>query len=371
MRLVSISMLTPDMVLARSIYHNDILFLSAGNADLPRYAERFCKMGIRTVYVEDGVSEGIEIPDAIKEETRSTCKMVLRNTLKGCIAGENVSFKQLNKSIEDIIDEVLKTEDIQVSLNDIGAVDEYTYQHSVSVAVYCLLMGRALKLPRKHLTYLAMGGLIHDIGKIAMDKEIMFKQGSFTKEEYEYAKLHVTFGYQKLSENSMIPAHAKMIAYSHHERIDGSGYPLGKKRDELHLFSKIAAIADVYDALTTDRCYRPKWPAYKAVDYLIENSGTHFSPELVQIFIKQIAIFPNGSMVLLSTGETAIVKDQNRGLPYRPIVRVIKDAQANEITPYEIDLLHKLNITIVESELENRRNNVAGYYPQNMGYAKE
>ncbi|MBE5961128.1 MAG: HD-GYP domain-containing protein [Lachnospiraceae bacterium] len=371
MRLVSISMLKPDMVLARSIYHNNTLVLSAGRTNINQHIDRLLARGIRSVYVEDGVSEGIDIPDAIKEKTRNTCKKVLRNTLEGCISGGNVSFKELNKSIDDIINEVLESGDIQVSLNDIGAADEYTYQHSVSVSVYSLLIGRALKLPRKHLTQLAMGGLIHDIGKIEMDQRIMFKPGSFTKEEYEYAKLHVTLGYQRLQDNDMIPAAAKLIAYSHHERMDGSGYPLGIKGDDLHLFSKITAIADVYDALTTDRCYRPKWPANKAVDYLIENAGTHFAPELVQLFIKQIAIFPNGSMVLLSTGETGIIKEQNRGLPHRPVVRVIKDAQGEEMKPYEIDLLKELNITIVESELEIVRNNAAGYYPGTKGYGKE
>lgn len=355
MRLVSIEMLKPDMVLARSVYQRDALVLKAGSRGISRFIPNLERMGIRYVYVEDEQSKGIEIPDAITEQTRTTCKLVLRNTIESCLEKKSMSLSSLSDSVDDIIVEVIRNKDVQVSLNDIGASDEYTYYHSVSVCVYSLLIGRALNYSRAAMQQLAIGTLLHDIGKVALDAKILYKKEKLTDDEYEYVKQHVEAGYQILQRGAALPEISRKIAITHHERLDGSGYPFGLKENQLHEFSKIVAIADVYDALTTDRCYRERWPTNKAVDYLIEKSGTFFAPELVQLFIRQIAIYPNGSLVLLSNRMLAIIKDQNQNVPLRPIVRIITDENGNKVTPYEIDLMKELNITIIESELEIKR----------------
>lgn len=356
MRLVSTEMLKPDMILARSVYQNDALVLKAGRGGIDKFIPNLKRMGIRFVYVVDEESEGIEIPDAITEQTRVTCKRVLRDTLEKCAMSGSLSLSNLSDSVDEIVREILKNKDVQVSLNDIGASNEYTYLHSVSVCVYSLLIGSALGYNKTALQQLAMGTLLHDIGKVVLDSAILYKPENLSDSEFEYVKQHAPAGYQMLKRGTALPEISKMIALTHHERLDGSGYPLGLKEKQLHEFSKIAAIADVYDALTTDRCYREKWPANKAVDYLIEKSGTLFSPELVQIFIKHIAIYPNGSLVLLSNGMLAIVKDQNQNVPLRPIVRVISDIKGCKVKPFEVDLMKDLAITIVESELEIQRN---------------
>lgn len=355
MRLVSTEMLKPDMVLARSVYQRDALVLKAGSRNISKYIPNLTHMGIRYVYVEDAQSIGIEIPDAITEQTRTTCKKVLRNTIEDCMLKNSMTLSSLSDSVDDIISEVIRNKDVQVSLNDIGATDEYTYFHSVSVCVYSLLIGRALNFTKAAMQQLAIGTLLHDIGKVALDAKILYKKEQLTSEEYDYVKQHVDAGYQMLQRGAALPEISRKIAITHHERLDGSGYPFGLRGDQLHEFSKIVAIADVYDALTTDRCYRKKLPANKAVDYLIEKSGTHFSSELVQLFIRQIAIYPNGSLVLLSNNMLGIIKDQNQNVPLRPIVRIIEDENGNKVVPYEIDLMDELNITIVESELEIKR----------------
>ena len=121
-------------------------------------------------------------------------------------------------------------------------------------------------------------------------------------------------------------------------------------------YVRIVSIADVYDALTTDRCYRKKWPANKAMDFLVERSEKEFDPELVGLFTQQLAVYPNGSLVRLSNRFLAIVSEQNRSMPLRPFVRVIQDPQGREVTPFEVDLMKELSITIIESELEISRN---------------
>ena len=142
----------------------------------------------------------------------------------------------------------------------------------------------------------------------------------------------------------------------HHERLDGSGYPQGLPGEELNEFIRIVSIADVYDALTTDRCYRKKWPANKAMDYLVERSEKEFDPVLVGLFTQQLAVYPNGSLARLSNQYLGIVSDQNKNMPLRPFVRVIQDPEGREIPPYELDLMKELSITITESELEISRN---------------
>ena len=142
----------------------------------------------------------------------------------------------------------------------------------------------------------------------------------------------------------------------HHERLDGSGYPQGLPGNELNEYIRIVSIADVYDALTTDRCYRKKWPANQAMDFLVARSEKEFDPQLVGLFTQQLAVYPNGSLVRLSNQCLGIVSDQNRSMPLRPFVRVIQDAEGREIAPYELDLMKELSVTIIESELEINRN---------------
>jgi HD-GYP domain-containing protein (c-di-GMP phosphodiesterase class II) len=134
--------------------------------------------------------------------------------------------------------------------------------------------------------------------------------------------------------------------------MDGTGYPTGTKAGELHEFTRIVALADVYDALVSDRCYRKKWSSNQAVNYLIEHAESQFDTKLVSVLIKQIAIYPNGSMVRLSNNVIGIVKEQNTNFPLRPIVRVISDEEGNDVDMYEIDLMKILSITIIESEIE-------------------
>jgi putative nucleotidyltransferase with HDIG domain len=352
MRLVSISMIKPDMVLAKSIYYRDCLVLKVGQKDIGRFAGNLKNMGIDYIYVEDSKSDGIEIPDAISEETRTSCKRVLRQTIENFASKTVVDITEMSASINNVIDEILNNGDIQISLNDIGAADEYTFTHSVSTTVYALLIAQKLGYSRPMLEKLAAGCLLHDIGKIFLDKKILNKEGILDNDEIEHIKKHTTLGYEALKKCVSLTELSRIISLYHHERMDGTGYPTGTPAGDLHEFNRIVAIADVYDALTTDRVYRKKWSANQAVNYLIEFAETKFDIKLVSVFIKQIAIYPNGSMVRLSNQSIGIVKKQNRSTPLRPIIRIIKDEQGNEIEPYEMDMMEELSVTIVESELE-------------------
>lgn len=352
MRLVSTEMLDEKMVLAKNIYSGECLIIKEGYKEIYKYAQNLINMGIRYIYVDDDNSDGIDIPDAISEETRVSCKSILTNTMDDFVKSNSLRLVKLKDSVEMIISDIIRNKDVQISLMDISSADEYTFAHSVSTTVYALLIGRKLNYSQKKLEQLAIGTMLHDLGKILLDNRIMFKEGLLTPEEFEYVKLHSPVGYEALREASNVPKLSSDIALNHHEKVDGTGYPRGLKGKQIDEFSRIAAIADVYDALTTDRCYRKKWSTNKALDYLIEKSGTMFDPELVQLFMQQIAVYPNGSMVRLSDGRLALVKEQNPSVPLRPVVRVFEDEKGNRVTKEEIDLMKVLSITIIESEIE-------------------
>lgn len=352
MRLVSLSMLRPDMVLAKSIYYRECLILRSGMDNLEQYVNNLKNIGIDFVYVEDSKSSGIEIPDAISEETRVTCKKILRQTIDEFENKTIIDLSDITDTIQSIIDDILANEDMQISLNDISASDEYTFSHSVSTTVYSLLIARQLGYNKGMMEKLAAGALFHDIGKILLDKNILNKEGKLDSEETEHIKLHPTLGYETLKKCPSLTELSRIVALYHHERMDGTGYPSGIKASELHEVVRIVAVADTYDALVSDRCYRQKWTSNQAVNFLIEHAETKFDTRLVSAFIKQIAIYPNGSMVRLSDNCIGIIKEQNKNFPLRPIVRVITDTNDKDIEPYEIDLMKILSITILESEIE-------------------
>jgi putative nucleotidyltransferase with HDIG domain len=353
MRLISLSMLKPDMVLAKSLYHRDKLILKEGCDDLDKHANALKNLGFDYVYVEDHISQGIEIPDAISEETRVSCKRILRQTIDDFENKTVVDLSDLSETIHNIIDDILSNEEMQVSLNDISASDEYTFAHSVSTTVYSLLIARQLGYSKIMLEKLAAGALFHDIGKILIDKKILNKVENLEPDEAEYIKQHTTLGYGVLKKCLNLTELSRIVALYHHEAMDGSGYPTGIKAGELNEVVRIVTVADTYDALVSDRCYRQRWNSNQAVNYLIEHAETKYDTKLVSAFIRQIAIYPNGSIIRLSDNCTGIVKEQNKNFPLRPVIRVIADANENEVEAYEIDLMKILSITIIESEIES------------------
>jgi putative nucleotidyltransferase with HDIG domain len=340
------------MLLAKSIYYKDCLVLKEGTTDLVRFTGSLKNLGIDYVYVDDPKSSGIIIPDAISEETRISCKRILRQTIDDFANKTIIDLSEMSNTINSIIDDILVNPDVQISLNDIGASDEYTFSHSVSTTVYSLLIANRLGYSRSMMEKLAAGALLHDMGKVLLDSKIVNKADKLDPEEFEHIKLHTTLGYEALKKCVNLTELSRIISLYHHERMDGTGYPTGTMAGELHEFTRIVALADVYDALVSDRCYRKKWSSNQAVNYLIEHAESQFDTKLVSVLIKQIAIYPNGSMVRLSNNSIGIVKEQNTNFPLRPIVRVIKDSEGNDIDLYEVDLMKLLSVTIIESEIE-------------------
>jgi HD-GYP domain-containing protein (c-di-GMP phosphodiesterase class II) len=232
-------------------------------------------------------------------------------------------LKKVTKSVNHIIDELLTNPKVLVNLTDIRSHDNYTFAHCTNVCVLSVLTGITLGLNQLQLKELGVGAILHDIGKITISKNILNKPAKLTDDEFALVKEHSTSGFEltrKIEGISTLSAH---IPFQHHEKVDGTGYPRGLKGKEIHLYAKIAAVADVFDALVADRVYRHAFSTHEASEVIAHGANVYFDKTITHAFLKNIAIFPIGSLVRLNTGEIAVVVDVNRELHTRPIVKII------------------------------------------------
>lgn len=349
MRRVPLSMLTPDMILGRPVYHFNNLVLKTGTRNLGRYQKSLERIGITALYIIDEAGEEIEIADTIKEETRIKCRSVLYETFFDLNRQGHLELEPLADSIDGLLEEILENPIVSISLSCIGSSDDSTFTHSVNTTVYSLMLGKELQYSYSMMKKLAMGTILHDVGKTLLDQSILYKKGKLTSEEFQHIKLHPQLGYEILKEDVTLTELSRIIALQHHERLDGSGYPLGLKGDELHEVVRIAAIADVYDAVTSQRCYHKKRSNLEGIQILVGDAYDKLDAKLLEIFVKKIVVYPNGTMVKLSDGTFGVIKKQNPLMPYSPVVQILAQEGEKTIRVGEVDLSQNSKITIIEA----------------------
>ncbi|MGC8971596.1 MAG: HD-GYP domain-containing protein [bacterium] len=346
MKRIKITWAKPGDVLGYPIFRKDgAVLLNAGVKLTASYIEQLKELGITHIYIQDEVSQDIIIPDPISIETRTEALKVISDSFHRSCKGLPLDTEAIRKIVNDIVDEILNSDQILINLHDIKSFDNYIFSHSLSVTVISIIVGKKLGYNDRFLRDLGIGCMLHDIGKLDVPKEILDKPEKLTLEEYEIVKFHTYHGYRRIIEQDKdLPATSAHVAWEHHERWDGTGYPRGLKGEKIHIFSRIAGISDVYDAMTSDRIYRKAYPPNEAMEFIMGASGTLFDYDIVNVFVRSIAPYPVGDIVLLSTGETAIVIDINKDIPLRPIVRVLKNDGWEDI-----DLTAKTNISILRS----------------------
>lgn len=347
MRLVKLAYELEGEVLGKTIYTADgRVLLRAGTALTKGYISALLRKGYTRVYLQDEFAPDVLVDDALTDQTRVTATAIAKETLDNLVQGHPAEFSKVREIVEQILNEVSGTPELMVGLSAIRNFDEDTFTHSVNVCVLSLILGKALLYRREELVKLGMGALLHDVGKMKIPREILGKPDRLTREEFEQIKTHSLAGYEILKgkvEISLLSAH---VALQHHEKVDGSGYPRGLRGGEIHEFARITAIADMFDALTSDRAYRCRVPPHEAARLLKLKSGKHLDERLTTRFLERIAFYPNGTIVRLNNGEVGVVVQQQAGRPERPVVRVMTDAQLRLIPPREINLFHARNFNI-------------------------
>lgn len=340
MQRISTKNLFSGLILAKDILNADgNVLLCHGIILTDQYIKRLKELCIYSVYIENPYFGDIVIPESFSEQIRiKAIKTVKENFIK-LQANENTDLGIFAEISNSIIDEVIKNRKLMIHLTDIRAYDDYTFAHSVNVAILAVLAGIGLGYGETKLKELALGGLLHDVGKMFVPKEILNKKGQLTLEEMELMKGHSSAGFELLRKNQDIPLLAAHIAFQHHEKLDGSGYPRGLQGDEIHEYANIIAIADVYDALTSDRPYRVALLPHEAYEILLDLTKTQIDVHILGLLFNYIAIYPAGSLVQLNTGKIGVVIDVKPNLSLRPKIRIILDDSGNPVNKvYEINL---------------------------------
>lgn len=268
----------------------------------------------------------------------------IRYAAKGCIEevfetitqDKKLDIPKIKKVVSSLVDSIVRNPNAIICLTQLKNRDEYTAQHSINVCILTVTIGRHLGMAENSLNLIGMGALLHDIGKMKTPLEILNKPDRLTDEEFRIMKSHPEQGRKILEEAGGIPDSVIDIAFSHHERLAGHGYPRGIPTDQISPWSKIVAIVDVYDAITSDRCYHDGMSPTQALTKMYEWRIRDFDPELLEQFIQCIGIYPIGTLVELTSGEVGLVISVNTELRLKPKVLLILDEKKNPYYPTRI-----------------------------------
>lgn len=253
--------------------------------------------------------------------------------------GKSIDTESAKEAVEGCVDSVMRNPDALLLFTGIKNKDDYTSEHSLNVSILSIAFGRTIGMERESLIELGTCGLLHDVGKILTPGEVLNKPGALTEEEFEIMKQHTDHGRDILMGSEGLGMQALDVAHGHHEHMDGTGYPRGLTEDQLTMYTKMVAVTDAFDAITSDRIYINGRTIMEAFRILDRNRGTHFDPSYVMNFIKSVGMFPPGSVVELSTGEIGVVIESHQKMKLRPKVLVVKNPTVEDETPeYIIDL---------------------------------
>ncbi len=335
MRYVQIEEAQAGMIAAKPIFDNiGKVLLSKGSVVTADYIERLMRRGMPGFYIEDEWSKDIEIEDVISPELRNAGIAALRNN----------NIDETLDIAKKMIEQILSSSVVSLDLMDLKSYDNYTYQHSVNVAIISTLVGMKMGLTKGNLQDLCIAAILHDVGKVLIDNDVLNKPGRLTNEEYTIVQRHSTLGYEIIKDRLDISATVKSAILMHHENEDGSGYPNGYKSGQIHLYAKIIHVADVFDALTSKRTYKPAYARSEAAEYLMGSCGTMFNKEVVEAFLLAVPIYPRGIRVLLSNHLDAIVV-RNTKNTLRPVIRFENNEEIDMS-----DLTQNRSLTIVPSK---------------------
>src|SRR3954467_1859708 len=371
MRLIATRRLVPGTVLGRDVFDgrsSAIPLLRKGVKLTERHRDALLGVGVHAVYIDDEIGEGIEVTQAIDPQTRRRATVAVSKAFEGCKEslsnGRGVPetvVNDLQKVAEMIARDIEENVDMAVALDDLGSADGYTLQHSIDVAAVGMLIGQKLFRERgwlaplgrrtyarreRRLARLGLGLLLHDVGKLIIPVEILNKPGKLDEAEWELMKAHPRAGVEMLRSDLISPL-VKVVVRSHHERWGGGGFPDGLPGLEIPQLARVAAAADVYDAVTSERVYASARPPDVGVQIVLDGAGRAFDPDVVDVFRRVVTPFPPGIEVELGDGRRGVVVSVPQQALTRPLVRVGWEAGGRAVSPYEFD-------TATEPELEVR-----------------
>ncbi|GAB1234706.1 HD-GYP domain-containing protein [Ferrigenium sp. UT5] len=253
--------------------------------------------------------------------------------------GKAIKISEAAPLVDEISQSITRNPEAFLNLARLKTKDDYTYMHSVAVCALMIALGKQLGLEGEDLKEAGLAGLLHDVGKMMIDEAVLNKPGKLTDEEFNIVKEHPRKGWEILQGSSGITAIALDVCLHHHEHMDGKGYPEKLAGEQISLFAKMGAVCDVYDALTSNRCYKNGWEPAETIRKMAEWRNGHFDERVFHAFVKTIGIYPSGTLVRLKSGKLAIVLEQSSKSLLTPVVKIFFSTKSNEpILPEMLDL---------------------------------
>ena len=328
------------------------LLLRKGTGEDPfqSFIDRLSGTGVQHIDVRP--AKDVHQPELEQEESMAAAKRtyaqsvkVAKDVLGDMRMGRAVNARKVKRAVQGIVDQVLSNESSIVTMTTLKDFDEYTFTHCVNVCIFSVVIGQRLGLDKLPLYDLGLGALLHDIGKMRIETEIINKTGGLSDSEWAKLKEHPTEGLLVLFQMggfTDVPYRQMLMAYEHHMKLDLSGYPANRRARKPSLFSRIVAVADGFDAGSSIRSYQyTPWPPDEVLKEMRDNPRRGFDPLLVKALITATGVFPIGTLVVLDTHELAVVSEVHRE-PERlhlPIVKVISDGMGAPLpAPRTVDL---------------------------------
>lgn len=328
LKLMQISECKPGMYLGEDIINSSgVVFLGSGTRLTDRHLDSLANIGVETVYIasperyEELENDMILFDKQLNIEFKKTIDS-FKNVYQNVRMGNQIILEELKDNIMPLVSRVLTNNNILGNLRMIEVADEYTYKHSINVGMVSSMIGKWMGYNQNELMDLALSGMLHDIGKSKIPIEIINKPAKLTSEEFDIIKTHPRAGYEILCESKEANFDVLFGVLEHHEWISGGGYPNGSAGKKIHEYARIVAVADVFDAITSNRSYKSKISPFKAAEIVMEESATHLDPEIVQLFLSRISQFYVGNKVQLNTGEVGEIVMVNRYNLTRPLIKV-------------------------------------------------
>lgn len=339
-KIIKTSNAQPGMVLANDIANEFGAVVLYQNSKLDMISiNKLIEMGFEIIRVfKENLPK--ENKEKLVEASYKNNLLQINDIFSSVRTGKNVNIEKIIEMSENINDNFSSVSDVVSCLNKIRAVHEYTYCHSINVSLLCSLLGSWLKLDDEQIKQLSYCGLLHDIGKAKISPEILNKPDKLTEREFEEVKKHPVTAYEILKTNPSVSSDIALGVLMHHEREDGSGYPFGVKSNQINFFAKIIAVADIYDAMTSERTFKKRIPQLNVLEMYKNELLIKCDPTIVITFFKNIVEYYLGNIVKLSNGQSGEIVFINTNYISKPLVK-LKDGSI-------IDLYKQSDIKILE-----------------------
>ncbi len=274
----------------------------------------------------------------------NTSKTLMKGVLDKILLGKDFDIAAVKQQVKHCVQSIIRNENALLMLSLLKHKDEYTAEHCLNVGILSIAFARFLGFDEEQLEDIGLAGMLHDIGKVKVPPEILNKPGRLTEEEFQIMRDHAKFGYEILLSKKDVAGSTIDVAYSHHERLNGKGYPRGLFDQQISTYSRIVSIVDCFDAITSDRCYDNSRSILDAYKILMENRDSHFDAKMVEQFIEWRGIYPPGSIVEMHNGEVGIVLATNPRYKLKPKVLLVLNEDKNRHAKERIIDMSKIDL---------------------------